>query len=400
MCGLIHVKRTSGTPAFKAVLKRYHKQKARGSEGFGFVELLDGHVIGVQRAEDEKDIIKLLEKSIADEIIFHHRTPTSTPNLVEATHPIIVKNKSLKYNWYIIHNGIIYNDSELKKEHETDGFKYTTLIKKQFVTVKNTYTSEMFNDSESLAIDFAKSIENNTLMKSRGSIALIALCVEKKTKKALKLYFARNTQNPLCLEIQGKKDTRDFMAISSESGKDLKENTLFTYDYQRDDITEEFKTIGTTISYGNYSDYDDDGYYGGRGGWGHIGYLPPARNEVPDFGHYDEDKMCWVAPQEKFDTDGFPLDAINDALEPFQYDEAIDELKADLKDARIAEDYDLIIELEAEIEEMQTRYATLLAEAKKKYDKRVEQNTKNALHQNHLGFSAVPSAKAVSTVSP
>lgn len=364
MCGIIHVKRSKGTPANKAVIKRYHKQKARGSEGFGFIEIKDGIVHAGKRSENEKDILEALEKSDADEIFFHHRTPTSTPNLIEATHPIVVKNKKLLYNYYVIHNGIIYNDDVLKREHEKQGFVYTTVIKKQFITKKNTYSSEMFNDSESLAIDFVLSLENNVAMKSEGSIAIMVLQVAKKTKKAIALYYGRNTGNPLKIEIQGKgKDT--FLGISSESGKELSPNVLYRFDYSTGEITSDAKMIGNlsepTYKWNGYNGYN--GYAGSyEGSYDDYGSLPPT------YGYYSEKLGCWVnTAKSGWDDNGYPTDF------EFDFDEAVQDLKDEIKDAKKYDDYDSVVALEAELEEMEDRYEQLIldeqAKAKKKQGK-------------------------------
>ena len=269
MCGIIHVKRKQGILANKSVIKRYLKQKNRGTEGFGFIEIKNGLVVGGKRSEGEKEILKALEESTADEILFHHRMPTSTPNFIESTHPIVVKHKSLKYHYYVVHNGIISNDKDLKKLHVGEGFRYTTAIKEQWITKGNVYSNEIFNDSEALAIDIAKSIENKTAMESRGSIAVIALQVDKKTKEAVALYYGRNYGNPLKVELG-----KDLFGISSESGKDLKSDTLYRYDYITDEITKEEKDIGK-YPYHEYSRTDfDDG--------------------IPEFGHWDNNTGQWI----------------------------------------------------------------------------------------------------------
>ena len=354
MCGIIHIKRKNGILANKSVIKRYNKQKTRGTEGFGFIELKDGKVVGGKRAEDEKDILEALEKSEADEILFHHRTPTSTPNFIESTHPIVVKHKSLKYNYYVVHNGIISNDEDLKKIHQKEHFNYTTAIKKQWITKGNTYSSEIFNDSEALAIDFAKAIESGKPLESKGSIATIALQVDKKTKRAIALYYGRNSGNPLKVELG-----KDLFGISSESGKELKVDILYRYDYATGDITEESKPIGQFT----YSGY----------GYG-------ADDDAPSFGNWNQDTGRWENTRKGFNSCGVnyadyddnyagdvkPLEnMVDDDDFVYEWDEMIDELEDKIKEARRSEDYDRVIELEGELDAMEIYFQELKEESRR-----------------------------------
>lgn len=337
--------------ANKSVLKRYLKQKSRGTEGFGFIEIKNGKVSAGKRAEDENDILKALEKSDADEILFHHRFPTSTPNIVEATHPIVVKNKKLKYDYYVVHNGVIFNDVFLKGQHNNEGYKYTTVIETKTITNKNTYSTECFNDSESLAIDFVKSIETGSKMESEGSIAVIALQVDKKTKNAVALYYGRNKNNPLCVEIQ-----KDFFAISSETGKEIPTDTLFRYDYVTNEITEEKRTIGAfrTI-YPNM--YGDD--------------------LMPDYGHYDENTGKWLEST-KPNYCSLLNDDYDDENFNYEWDENIENIKEEIRKARKLENWDAVAALYEELETMKTYYEELEREEKRK------KNNKDA--KRKLGF--------------
>lgn len=307
MCGIIHCKKTNKSEiAKKLVAKRYDKQSARGKEGFGFVEIKNGFVVGEIRTQTEKEILEHLEKSEADEIMFHHRYPTSTPNVIESTHPIKVSNPKLKYNYYVIHNGIISNDDDLKADHLTQGFYYTTAITKKWITTGNVYKSELFNDSEALAIDFALAIENNTEIKAKGSIAIIALQYEKETGKAISLYFGRNSGNPLCIE-----QDRNFFSLSSESGKQLDSDILYKLDYDTNEITEEKKRIG------DYFDYKD-------------------------WTGYDTTKTKWKDYTDHLDEDDFEIGDY----------EMIQELEDEISNAYMLGDYDTAFELESELEEV------------------------------------------------
>ncbi len=341
MCGIIHIKRQTGVCANKSVIKRYQKQKSRGTEGFGFIEMKNGVVIGGKRAEEEKDILKALEESDADEILFHHRTPTSTPNFIESTHPIEVKNKSLKYDYYVVHNGIIYNDVEMRKKHIEEGFIYTTDINKIWETSQNTYSSVIFNDSEAVAIDFVKSIEKGEFMSSRGSIAIIALQVNKKTKKAKALFYAHNTGNPLRIELG-----KDLFGISSESGKELKTNILYKYDYDTEEITEEYKTIGI------------NSYYGGDS------------SVIPEYGHYDPNTGQWIdnKPSYNYEEDDYDDESIDEF--DYEWDIMLEEIDEEIRQARKNENWDIVNELEEEKADLLEKYNDLSRGAKKESKKK------------------------------
>ena len=267
MCGIITIIRKDGKIAVKQVLKSYEKQKTRGCEGFGYVAI-DGNnfAMKVARTESESDIRKELKDETANIIAFHHRQPTSTPNFAEVAHPIIVSNKKLKYNYYVMHNGIITDCDKLKEKHNADGYKYTTTIRKEYITNKKTYYSEMFNDSESFAIELAKAIESGTdKINIGGSIAFVAIQTTKGTdKRATKIFYGRNEKNPLLLD-----ETKDFLRLASENnGKEIDEHKLFCLDLPTMETTEracEFgdKVTATVFGYDDgyrfmASDYDDD----------------------------------------------------------------------------------------------------------------------------------------------
>lgn len=255
MCGIIHCKRLDGRVAQKSVLKRYEKQKSRGSDGFGFIEINNGVVGAEIRTQTEKEIKEKLKESKADEIMFHHRFPTSTPNFIEATHPIKVSHKSLRYDYYLMHNGIISNDDVLRKAHLEQGFDYTTEIKKKWITKGKTYFEHMWNDSEALAIDFCLAIERGHNMASKGSIAMVAIQFDKKTRRIEALYFGRNQGNPLKVE-----SSKDLFCLSSESGTGIGTDVLYRIDYHTGTETEIPMKIGK-YEY-SYSQYD---YTGGMG---------------------------------------------------------------------------------------------------------------------------------------
>ena len=263
MCGLVFVKRLDGKPANRAVLKRYNAQKMRGSDGFGYISLSNSKINQYKRSASENIILKSLGKDPNTDILFHHRLPTSTPNLMEAAHPIKVSHKKLQHDYYVVHNGIITNADELKETHEKDKVKYTTEIVKKWVTSSTVYREECFNDSEALAVDLAFKIENGAdKLDAQGSIAFICYQVDKKTKTALNIFFGRNSANPL-----KSYRSKDLWTLTSEGdGVMIDTDKLFKYCYANGGVTARDLKIPTTVYYGYGYGYpysnEDDFIYG------------------------------------------------------------------------------------------------------------------------------------------
>lgn len=254
MCGLVFVLRRDMHHAHKMVWKRYKEQITRGTDGYGYVAIENGYLKNVGRAESEKEIEPMLSAETAEDILFHHRIPTSTPNFIEATHPIYVSHPELAFDYYVAHNGVIRNCDALKTIHEYLGYTYTTEMTQSYTSewTKNSYNYGLFNDSESFAIELARTIEGKqTKIDAKGSIAFIAIAVEKDTKKVAALYYGRNTGNPLKETYGGDKFT-----LSSEgTGTMVVFDRLHKYDY----ITGE--STYTELEIGEYNIPTGTGYY-------------------------------------------------------------------------------------------------------------------------------------------
>lgn len=257
MCGIIWVLQRNGKPAVKKVRKLYHAQKTRGSQGFGYIEINKDAVGELTRTRFEPEIFATLSKSKSQQVLFHHRYPTSTINTANTAHPIPVSNKKLKYDYVVVHNGVISNASNLRARYETQGFVYTTKLTACFYSKydRKYYESDEsktpFNDSESLAIDLALAIEGEEeALDSKGSIAFMALQIDKETKKPIKMYFGRNT-SPLKMEYTGA-----YIKISSQGeGEDVEAHKLHSYDYANGKIiTERDLKIGEKyVTYKQYT---------------------------------------------------------------------------------------------------------------------------------------------------
>jgi hypothetical protein len=189
------------------VIRQFEDQHDRGMKGFGLIGFSPQSPVVIERAcEPAKFMFDLHAKSFPM-LLAHHRTPTSSDNLTDQTHPLEVSHDSLEFDYLVVHNGIIRNDDELKTKHEGLGFIYQTAYTEVFT---NSSTLK-FNDSEVFAIEIARYIENHvTVCETLGSVAFIALQLNKKTHKVVQIFFGRNT-NPLNLA-----KSRHEMYLSSE----------------------------------------------------------------------------------------------------------------------------------------------------------------------------------------
>lgn len=227
MCGLIWTYTAKGR-ASKLAFARYQEQNKRGKEGYGAVCVNQRVVDRVYRSEDENGIKGILSNK-SNMVLLHHRKPTSTPNYVECTHPIFVSNDLLVYNYYVIHNGMISNAAELRIKYNKLGFEYTTEVEEMHKTKGKVYKSKSikFNDSESFAIDLAIAIEGgNKKLDSSGSIAFIALQVNKETGVVESVFYGRNNTNPLVVEKIG----GNIIIASEGKGIEVPAHKLVCYD--------------------------------------------------------------------------------------------------------------------------------------------------------------------------
>ena len=260
MCGIIwHKKDTE--KANKGIFKQYEKQKTRGTQGFGFVVVSKGMIKDIKRAQFEKDMLPVLKEAKEyDEILFHHRFPTSTPNTLGATHPIYVHNDKLKFDYIGVHNGVISNPTERRTEHEKQGFTYTTIVETQYSDSYGVYPTQekKFNDSEALIIDIALALESDApRVESRGSAAFIIYQLDKETGKIENLFCGRNYSNPLKFNTASGSVT-----LSSEGeGKEVEPYKLFKFNYKKNEL-EFVRNFDIFSSYYQGTTWDKD-----QGAW-------------------------------------------------------------------------------------------------------------------------------------
>lgn len=269
MCGIIGVISKNNRRVGKDVLAKYEIQKSRGREGFGYCAF-DKKFIRVERSEDEQGIMRKLKHDNSPLVVFHHRFPTSTINVEECTHPIYVSNEELDFNYYVVHNGVLRNEDELKPKHEKLGYVYNTELHysskssyKSHITGQE-YKSEVkdsveFNDSESLAIELARYLDGMThKIDCVGTIAFICLQTTKEGK-FVKLHYGHNSGNPLMIE-----EDKDNIYIKSVGGKAIEEDIIYTYTYKDDGTVEESQVsidIGYTTEYNRTNGNKDHDYY-------------------------------------------------------------------------------------------------------------------------------------------
>lgn len=270
MCGIIATFSKKGKKVCKHVMKKYKAQESRGSNGFGYVAVYKNK-INVGRSIDEKGIREQIMNENAGMIMFHHRKPTSTPNVIEATHPIFVSNEELDHDYFVVHNGVLSNETELKKAHEALGYVYNTIIETETMThyvAKNTGNKyfnsvskvEKFNDSESLAIEVARMLDGMTRkIDAVGTIAFIAYKVSKEDGGIVSMHYGHNSGNPLTLI-----DNKDYFCLASVGGEDVPEDILYSLSLSGKTMgeltelampigyTNSWKRNGSTYNYNNY----------------------------------------------------------------------------------------------------------------------------------------------------
>lgn len=311
MCGIITVikKKEDGIPTSTTISGMLTQQISRGSEGFGYLgfgDVVESYV----RRETRPEIESVLEKSKSRSIMFHHRFPTSTPNYADCTHPIKVSHEELKHDWYLVHNGMISNDTMLHKKHLELGYEYETTCRKTISTKNFESVKEQFNDSEALAIDIARYLEEKQpTIESRGSIAFVMARCKKGSHEIDAVFFGRNS-SPLTISHTG-----NSLVLRSEGEKDFVEaNKLFCLNMKTFKVSSIDCQIGEILSqrYGNYgtSDEDEDYRYGHSENryFGGTVSKPYGRERVIDIGAKDIDTTA--SSEEDAIVEGFVQEEI------------------------------------------------------------------------------------------
>ena len=225
MCGLIAAFSKTKNVA-PLIIDQYQDQIERGQRGFGIIAIRKNGFEVIRATDSAKTTIDLRLMKPAPIILFHHRMPTSTDNKMSQTHPIRVSHDELAFDWLVMHNGVIRNDYELKKNHEEKlGYVYTTKIKETYGTTQET-TYWRFNDSEAFAIELVRHLEaKEKNIGSFGAAAFIAMSIHKKTQKPFAIYWGTNGSNPI--EMSEMKNTL-LVASDIENGTPFAPDIAYT----------------------------------------------------------------------------------------------------------------------------------------------------------------------------
>lgn len=224
MCGLLYARTTrnhsKSVTVNKLIRRLYFNQDDRGDEGFG---LYDGEHQKLVKETTVRRILKYMDnrKHLSNEILFHHRFPTSTDNVKNAAHPFSTKDFFGDREYILIHNGVISNSHELANAHDKKGIVY-----------ESSQPDGRFNDSEALLWDVALTIEGaQEEPRAIGTVAFIMLEKSKSDPTKNKLHYYRNIGNPLYLT-----DNKRFKILSSKEVKGqnstvVEPDKLFTFRY-------------------------------------------------------------------------------------------------------------------------------------------------------------------------
>jgi len=245
MCGIIAGFNTKNKKKINDfIINQYENQYGRGHEGFGIIRINQNQKIEIDRATEPTKFLLDLYLKKSSMIIAHHRMPSSTNNLISQTHPMLVQNAILKYDYLVIHNGIITNDKKLREKHIELGFEYKTeYMGSQYKSAYYQYQLESvlkFNDSEALAIELALFIEKKiTQTDIDNNAAFIALQINKKTNKANQVFFGHKG-NPLNMF----KKNNQLLLSSEGKGENLPEDIMYSFSIK----DEKMKLTETPIS--------------------------------------------------------------------------------------------------------------------------------------------------------
>lgn len=271
MCGIIGVYVKRSKHIKKDILSIYQKQSHRGKSGFGILIKKPSGLIFRKRFTKERDMMKdsiwgKISKN--DIILFHHRIPTSTPNLKQCNHPL----SNEKRNIYLIHNGHI-NEEDLDLFHY---HKFESKIKSRY----GKYVEYEVTDSE-IAIHYIEEAIKRGATKEEAIKELIEKVYYSSFiivfRDEHKLYFGSNNQ--VLKQFVFKKN----IYIASETNY-LSEDVENTVGYIRQ---EEIKITPIIVQKRNYW----SSWYGEE-------ESTPGKDDFHDF--YEEEKPDIILYSEAF----------------------------------------------------------------------------------------------------
>lgn len=272
----------------------------------------------------EEKILSWLKKYPANEVLFHHRWPTSTANVKNAAHPFSTKD-FFDTQYILVHNGVLWSEDVLFKAHSEIGINYSSMQP----------TGE-FNDSEALLWDVALYLEGKQeALEANGSIAFICMALNK--EHGDKLYFARNAGSPLNMTFNKKR----LMLSSEGKGQSIQPDKLYCYDYATNKMSLFDLEIPEHYNYTPAIGYHPNEYQGYKDGYA----WQNAFDEDEDKGYYDgEGKFHYFdygvtdSTFDSTDLDGWGASFSDPNDEDISYDKKLDKeidpkvLEASIKD--------------------------------------------------------------------
>lgn len=191
----------------------------------------------------EQRIKTLLKRTKGEntEILFHHRYSTSTPDVRNACHPFSTKD-TFDFEYIGVHNGVINNADELKREHVKLGIEYVSNQPEEYHRIR-------FNDSEALIYDLARYFEGYVdKLTAKGNDAFVVIRMNSAGQPQT-LFFGHNSGSPLKM-----KNTKTNIVVSSlGDGDEVPIDTLMMYDYETGILSSEPMTIPPEYSWNGYS---------------------------------------------------------------------------------------------------------------------------------------------------
>ena len=191
MCGIIGVVVKKQRGVLSRVKSILDNQIIRGSDGGG-IALKRGKRITRMRHENPRTVLKDFAKwqgfRDGDLFIFHHRYPTSTPNIAHLNHPLTDEKKRI----YLIHNGHITDYEEkfdkLKSKHKFET-RHKTKEGKIIITDSEVLVHIL---EEELSRNRLKTAFKRLAKRTKGSFAIACFL-----KGYNQIFLFKNSFNPI-----------------------------------------------------------------------------------------------------------------------------------------------------------------------------------------------------------
>ena len=247
MCGIIGI--ASNKPVSINIINSLKKLEYRGYDSAGIATLTNNFINEKKCSGRVEELEKILLKKPSDGIIGigHVRWAThGIPNVVNA-HPHSSDEVS------VVHNGIIENSDEIKKELEEKGLKFKSQTDTEVITLLITEALSNLNPLESVF---------QTLGKLKGSFALGIIF-----KKHPDIIIGARRGSPLAVGYSEKENYlgSDSYALKSMTNKIsylddgelciLTKDNIEFYDYKKNRINKKIHTVSDEMNIADKGDY-------------------------------------------------------------------------------------------------------------------------------------------------